>query len=231
MNHGVYTADTELVRSSDDDFDEIFSTAYDYMSNALSAICAPPEGVRYPIWAHHFPEGCVHDIGGIFFWVGDDDYADDPLLIFTLDIDDQLMVESHYGNYHCILNNGPCINSAVLAHHYPDVKNPEDFNSYTDKQWDDLYEIYSADDTLMKENWDATVFDVSGEEYTQVCFWEIRQENIMSIYPVNYTKELIAQREREFDQEDIVSAQQARDDMEKIPWEHVETYLQDTETH
>ena len=151
---------------------EDFRNAYDWLAEQMiSKIGAPPEGVKYPVWAW-FKDGEKYkpDLRHARFAYGK---KGEKFVCIEIEVPNDMVVLSDFDDWHMILS--------------------DDLISFTEEEWDQLqgkYDLLSESDRLkMKyDNWQR-VFDVDffenewtrRGEYIQATFWELRKDQIKGV--------------------------------------------------
>ena len=146
--------------------------AYDWLvEQMISKIGAPPEGVKYPVWAWYKDgEKYKPDLRQARFAYGK---KGEKFACIEIEIPDDMVVLSDFDDWHMILN--------------------DDLISFTEVECDQLqeeYDLLSESDKLkMKyDNWQR-VFNVDflenewtrRGEYIQATFWELRKDQIKGV--------------------------------------------------
>lgn len=147
-------------------FEDDFRFAYDWLSQQMiQRIGAPPEGVRYPIWAWYQWEGKRkrQDLRC-------SGYAQrgTPMVQITFEAEEREFLLSDFDSWHCILNNNYLANSEA--------------------EWDDFYnKIPHPAQREIESSWQR-VFDLNRYEpdwdcpperrSVQATLWQIKMEQV-----------------------------------------------------
>lgn len=164
-------------RVSEEFVDDEFKPNYDWLVKKMEeCIGAPPDGVKYPIWAYARRDG----IDGKAPSFDDEEYGDkgDTIVLLELDIPENRILLSDMNAWDVVLLNG--------------YYNPDD---NTDEKWDArhawLHALPQGERQKVKESsWDK-IFEIvcfdpndifyGRGEYVQATFWEILAEDIVSV--------------------------------------------------
>ena len=133
---------------------------------------APPEGVKYPLWAWHTTYGNYQspDLRKSMFRK-----YEDPRVCIELDIPDDQVLLSDYDAWQEVLND-EYIDYSFYKEEYDieraryEALTPEEQQKLKVESWDRVFGIMPY-----KTNWRRIGF------FVQACFWEIRPEYIKSV--------------------------------------------------
>lgn len=169
---GVIHCDEEIAGLTGDDF---FSESYLWMAEQMAKrIGPPPEGVRFPIWAWHTHEWMRQR--PVLDKEAAEGYGEAPVCI-EIEVPENQVLLSDEESWYFVLN---------------DIYNP---NAFNEKEYDEgmaAFDALDPDAALLakRKSWEL-VFDVSPYKsewmdrgrYIQACFWELRLEQVVAVYP------------------------------------------------
>ncbi len=152
---GRYVCDYSKTGNDEGDIEDNFAPAYAWLAEKMSERIGPaPDGVEFPVWA----------------WYRNTDYSGDlyrtwgqtgsKYVKIELEIAEDRLVFTDFDEWHCVLNDGPC------------VADDENFDS----EWD---RICAAGEEAIRASWDL-IF-TKDAPYVQATFWELRTADIVSV--------------------------------------------------
>lgn len=151
-----------------------FGPAYDWLSEQMRLrIGAPPDGVKYPVWAWHTLEWKHKrpDLRRVEFCT----YRAQQVCM-EIEIPDTQVLLSNEDMWHIVLNNGFYGDCCTEQEWEAEEKWFEKLSSgqqiqYKRKSWEKIFDVSPARETA----WDAH------GKYVQATFWELKPEHACSV--------------------------------------------------
>lgn len=153
--------------------DYSFVTAYNWLVDEMeNRIGVRPEDVEYPVWAWYAYDGVHGELD-----LDEEAYVskDQEAVCLEVEIPDEEVVLTDFGNWHCVLNNGYC------------------FNALSEDEWESEMEWFDSLESVEKkkvkvESWQR-IFDttrivndfVENGRYVQATFWSLKLEDVKKV--------------------------------------------------
>lgn len=162
--NGVLVANEDQLFCEDD-----FRFAYDWISQQMiQRIGAPPEGVRYPVWAWYQWEGKRkrQDLRC-------SGYAQrgTPMVQITFEAEESAFLLSDFDSWHCVLNNSYLANNEAEWNAFYD-KFPHPAQHEVEPSWQRVFDL-----TRYEPDWDGP----PERKTIQATLWQIKMEQVKKV--------------------------------------------------
>lgn len=140
----------------DDQYNDGFRQAYDWLVAKMNEKIQKPENVQYPVWAWYLINGKnVKPDRRTSLFKNYNEYD----TIMELDIPEDSVLLTDFDDWHYVISNYP-------------YQSDEEYEANPD--WEPTEEEKIA-------SWDV-VFDVAQKDHVQACVWKIEPENIVKFH-------------------------------------------------
>ena len=179
LKTGVYRCDpfkSEMLKPLDEAcegiLEPVFQRKYDWLVGRMEQrIGKRPDGVIYPVWAWYRYEGSDKPDLRKERWSNGNPGT--LMACILLDIPDDRVVLSDFGNWHHVLNGWPIVDTedeADKADAYMDTLTEPEKDNFLDNNWERVFET-----DVFDNGWTSRGQDV------QATFWELRREDVRGV--------------------------------------------------
>lgn len=149
--------------------EDYFRFAYDWISQQMiRKIGAPPEGIRYPVWAWYQWEGKRKRLD-----LRCSGYAErgTPMVQITFEADESEFMLSDFDSWHCVLNNSFLANNEAEWNDFCD-RTPNPVRYEIEPSWQRIFDL-----TRCEPDWDCPL----DQKSIQATLWQVKMEQVKKV--------------------------------------------------